>query len=455
MLLPNVGRVVIAFLLSGFLTGNGAAGELVSNPTFSTADEDGVPAAWPVWKPVWTKAACSIRCTEEGLLMGAAGSPYAVGGVVQQVGNIKGGKAYRIEATCKVRNVPDPYGSLFVRVTWTQGGRLIHPAGMLVRGPSIEGGIARFKDILLAPDDADGARLSLEAKWLRGGSVLWRSVSVQAAPAPVPREVKVGTVYLRPQRSTPQRNLELFCEQVDRAGKLGLDIVCLGEAITLVGTGRSVAECAERIPGPVTKKLGEAARRNKIWVIAGLTELDGDDVYNTAVLFDRQGRVSGKYRKVHLPREEWKNGIRPGDSYPVFRTDFGTIAIQICYDWFFPEAEAIFALKGAEIIFAPTWGNTLPDEDGCVNGETVFRVRARDNGVYMVPSVYDGNSMVVDPMGRILASSNAEEGVVWAKADLNRREALRWVGYWRSIGPRHRIPSTYGPLLETLSQPTY
>ena len=202
MLLPNVGRVVIAFLLSGSLTGNGAAGELVSNPTFSMADEDGVPAAWSLWKPVWTKAACSIQCAEQGLVMDAPGNPYAVGGVVQQVGNIKGGQAYRIEATCKVRSVPDPHGSLFVRVTWTQGGRPIHPAGMLVRGPVIEGGVTRFKDIVIAPEEADGARLSLEAKWLRGGSVLWQSVSMRTAPAPVPREVKVGTVYLRPQRTS-------------------------------------------------------------------------------------------------------------------------------------------------------------------------------------------------------------------------------------------------------------
>jgi predicted amidohydrolase len=164
--------------------------------------------------------------------------------------------------------------------------------------------------------------------------------------------------------------------------------------------------------------------------------------------------LAGKYRKVHLPREEWKKGITPSHSYPVFRTDFGTIAIQICYDWFFPEPEEIFALQAAEIIFAPTWGNTLPDEDGCVNGETVFRVRARDNGVYMVPSVYDGNSLIIDPMGRILASSKANVGVFWAEIDLNSREMLPWVGYWRSIGPRHRMPDTYTPLVQAAQKPT-
>ncbi len=285
--------------------------------------------------------------------------------------------------------------------------------------------------------------------------MLWKNVSMRLTSNPAPRKVKVGTVYLRPKNSTPKNNLKLFCEQIDAAGKLGLDIVCLGEVITLVGTGCSVKDCAEPIPGPATRQLGDAAKKNNMWVVAGLTERVGDTVYNTAVLLDRRGQLAGKYRKVHLPREEWKKGITPGDSYPVFETDFGRIAIQICYDWFFPEPESIFSLKGAEIVFAPTWGNTLPDEEGRVNGESVFRVRARDNGVYMVPSTYDGDSLIIDPMGRILASSGGKNGVFWAEIDLNKREALRWVGYWRSIVPRHRMNHTYAPLSEGLNKPAY
>jgi predicted amidohydrolase len=285
--------------------------------------------------------------------------------------------------------------------------------------------------------------------------VLWKKVSIKQTSTPLPRKVKVGTVFLRPSRSTPENNLKLFCEQIDEAGKLGLDILCLGEAITSVGTSASKEEYAKPIPGPDTETLGAAARKNKIWVVAGIAELEGDAIYNTAVLLDREGKVAGKYRKVHLPREEWKQGITPGHEYPVFQTDFGKIAIQICYDWFFPEPEAIFALQGAEIIFAPTWGNTLPDRDGRVDGESTFRVRARDNGVYMVPSVYDGNSLVIDPMGKILASSDGKSGVFWAEVDLSNRERLNWVGYWRSIGSRDRMPHTYDMLMKDPKEPIY
>lgn len=440
------GEILLMVLLSATMVHEGEK-ELVANPDFALS-EDGTPMHWSIWTPIWSEASCLVRTVPGALLIEAPGKPFAVGGMRQELQDIKGGQAYAIKATCQLRDIDFPYQSVLVRVNWTRDGKLLHPAGMLVRGPIVADEIARFEDVLVAPDEADGAQLSLEIKWPRGGSVLWKRVSIQPTSLPPPRKVKVGTVYLRPQNSTLERNLELFCEQVDEAGRLGLDIVCLPEALMLVGTSSTVNDCAEPIPGPATEQLGIAAQRNRIWVVAGLTEQDGETLYNTAVLLDREGRIAGKYRKVHLPREEWQQGITPGDEYPVFQTDFGKIAIQICYDWFFPEPEAIFALQGAEIIFAPTWGNTRPDQDGRVEGETVFRVRARDNGVYMVPSVYDGNSLIIDPMGRILVSNDGREGVFWCEINLNNRERLQWVGRWRSIGPRDRMPHTYKPLFK-------
>ena len=451
-------RVLVVVCLGGIIF-RGAQGveakELVANPTFNSSGDEQLPNGWSLWKPVLDKTACRVESIGEGLLIKAAGDPYAVGGVLQEIRGIESGQAYAIKAVCQLRNISNPYQSILVRIIWSRSGKLLHPAGMLVRGPVLKGDIASFEDVFVAPEGADGAKLSLEIKWPGDGSVIWKQVSLQPTARPGPRKVKIGTVYLRPRQSTPENNLKLWCEQIDAAGKLGLDVVCLGEAITMVGTGCTVKDCAEPIPGPVTLQLADAAKRNRIWVVAGVTEQAGDIVYNTAVLLDRNGRIAGKYRKVHLPREEWKNGIRPGDAYPVFETDFGKVAIQICYDWFFPEPAEFFALKGAEIIFAPTWGNTLPDEAGRVDGESTFRVRARDNGLYMVPSVYSGNSLIIDPMGRILTSSAGKEGVFWAEVDLNVRESLKWVGYWRSIGPRHRMIKSYGPLLKTQRSSKY
>jgi predicted amidohydrolase len=429
--------------------------ELLLNPEFTVKENADTPARWSVWTPEWEAASCRIRCESGGLVIDSPQRPEAVGGVWQRVAGIAAGQGYAIEADCQADNLDAPYRSLLVRVTWMHGNQRVHPAGMLVRGPAAADGKLVFRDTLVAPENADGAELSIEARWLGGGSVRFSRVSMRPTTPPKPRMARIGTVYLRPRNTTPEENVDLFCQQIDAAGKQKLDIVCLPECITVIGTGRTGVQCAEPIPGPSCKKLGAAALRNRIWVVAGLYERDGDRIYNTAVLIDREGRLAGKYRKVHLPREEWKKGITPGHEYPVFKTDFGTVAIQICYDWFFPEPEAIFAAKGAEILFAPTWGNTRPDADGEARGETIFRARARDNGLYMVPSVYDGNSLIIDPLGRILVSNDGLTGLFWTEVDLNRRECLRWVGYWRSIGPRDRMPPTYGALLDDPPEPNY
>jgi len=450
-----LGAVVLGLVCSSASSETNEPKELVSSPDFRSSEPGAMPEGWSAWHPRWEAAKCDIRPQSEGLLIEAQENPYAVGGVYQEIKGVEGGKAYAIKAVCHLQSISTPHRSVIVRINWTNDGKNLHPAGMLIRGPVINDDIAAFEDVLVAPDDANGVRLSLEVKWPQGGSVLWQNTSIKQAPTPTPRKVRVGTVYLRPSQSTPENNLKLFCEQIDEAGKLGLDIVCLGEAITSVGTSAKPEEYANPIPGSDTEMLGAAAARSKIWVVAGIAELDGDTLYNTAVLLDRDGKVAGKYRKIHLPREEWKQGITPGEEYPVFQTDFGKIAIQICYDWFFPEPEAIFALQGAEMIFAPTWGNTLPDKDGRVDGESTFRVRARDNGVYMIPSVYDGNSLVIDPMGKILASSDGKTGVFWAEVDLNTRERLGWVGYWRSIGSRDRMPHTYNMLMRDPQKPMY
>jgi len=454
----------VVFLLGLVVAGIAAtapAAELIRNPRFSSPAGEQLPPDWTAWLPNWEGARCTLEATHEGLRVSAPRRPFAVGGAQQTVSGIVGGQAYAVEAECELHRISFPYQAASIRVDWLAAGQMTHPAGELVRGPFLPGGtrgtrvsgVGTFRDVLIAPDSADSARIALEVRWPQGGSVLWKQVSVQPTTPPPPRKVKIGTVYLRPSDSTPEKNLDLWCQQVDAAGRLGLDIVCLCEAILQIGTGKQGADIAEPIPGPSTERLGEVARRNHLWVVAGLMERQGADLYNTAVLIDREGRLAGTYRKVHLPREEWRSGVRPGGEYPVFTTDFGTIGIQICYDWFFPEVAGIFAREGAEIIFAPTWGTTFPDKDGMAEGETVFRVRARDNGVYMVPSVYDGSSMVIDPLGRILASNEGKAGVFWAEVDLNAREPLWWVGHWRSIGPRDRMPGTYQDLLDMHIQP--
>jgi predicted amidohydrolase len=389
--------------------------------------------------------------------MDGGNEPFAVGGVWQELKGVRGTQAYAIEALCKAENLQSPYRTVIVRMTWSQAGKpLPEETMMLVRGPMAAGDELKFVDVVVAPKEADAGRLSLELKWPQGGSVCWERVSVRPTTPPPPRKVKIGTVYFRPSHTTPERNMDQFCDMIDEAGRLGLDIVCLPEKFTKIGTTKNDAQLAEPIPGPNTDRLGAAAKRNHVWVVASLAELDGHRLYNTGVLLDRNGELKGTYRKVHMPLTEWKSGVIPGNEYPVFQTEFGKVAIQICHDWFFPEIAGIWNLKGAEIVFAPTWGTTFPDEPGRLDGgETVFRLRAFENGIYLVPSVFDGNSMVINPVGRILVSSQGRTGVFWTEVDLNKREPTLDFGHWRAIVPRDRRPETYSPLLSDPVGPAY
>ena len=112
------------------------------------------------------------------------------------------------------------------------------------------------------------------------------------------------------------------------------------------------------------------ARELRSYVVGGLYERVGPVVYNTAVLIDRDGKLAGRYRKTHLPREEWEAGITPGDSYPVFTTDFGKIGLMISWDVQFPEPWRELGLQGAELVLMPIWGGS----------ETLLRARVGVQG---------------------------------------------------------------------------
>ena len=196
--------------------------------------------------------------------------------------------------------------------------------------------------------------------------------------------------------------------------------------MTLIGTSHDYISAAETIPGPSTRFLGDIARKNNLYIVAGIIELDGDVVYNTAILLDRNGELAGKYRKVSLPREEIDGGISPGDNLPVFDTDFGRIGIMVCWDVSFPEVARALAMKGAEVIFMPIWGGNL----------TLTRARAIENQVYLVSSTYDMISAIFDMEGNIMEEADANSPVVVTEIDLNRQINWPWLGDFKNRIPR-------------------
>ncbi|HLN54982.1 MAG TPA: carbon-nitrogen hydrolase family protein [Bacteroidales bacterium] len=351
---------------------------------------------------------------------------------------ILGNTSYLIGGHFRTSEGLDPQRNVRMRVAWLDKDNN-EILAEFITNKKLEKDWYRVAEIKTAPLNAAGISISLVLQWTDKGSAWWDDIFAEKAPSQEKRIVRIASASDWPRHpSTTEKNLEFYSQKIIEAGSLGADIICLGEGITTVSTGKNFEEAAETIPGPASKALGEAARKAGAYVIAGIYEREGKLIYNTALLIDRQGNVAGKYRKIHLPETEVTGGLTPGSEYPVFKTDFGTIGIEICYDNFFPEVAHNLMLNGAEIIFCPIWGDIrgLRQE-----WDIVSRARAIDNAVFFVASMYEkGMSRIVDPNGKVLPDSGNKAGLIISPVNLGMRTFERWLsmksfGEWRNLMP--------------------
>ena len=241
----------------------------------------------------------------------------------------------------------------------------------------------------------------------------------------------------------------------EEAGEMGADLVCGPEDMQHIGayglhidvldpeTGKIFgAALAVPVPGPMTERISKIAKQYNMYIIAPIYEADGDKVYNTAVVFDRIGKIMGKHRKTLLPvMETWLVSV--GDEFEVFKTDFGNVAIATCWELFYPEISTIYALKGADIIFNPTMAkDNLPGQS--LSTAHTFITRARDNSVYIAPVVLgdDGNG-IIDFNGNVVAEAIDEENVViMAEIDF-ARERINESKWWETINGTNNVKAIH------------
>jgi predicted amidohydrolase len=362
-----------------------------------------------------------------------------------------GDRAYRVRCYFRGKDLESIDKNVWILVHWKdEKGQSLFAQYLSSYVP--EGEWYKAEQVLTGPLQARSLDLELVLQWTDKGTVWWDDISVEEAlPSPPRKKIKVATVSGKPPApSTPEKNRQFYAEKVAAAGRAGADIICLGEGISMVSTDKKFAEVAETVPGPTSQALGEVARKHHLYVVVGIYEREGPLLYNTALLIDRSGKVAGKYRKTHLPETEARGGLMSGTTYPVFKTDFGTIGLQICYDNFFPEVTRNLVLNGAEMIFLPIWGDLRGEG---YHWDIVARARAIDNAVYFIASIYDTKrSLIIDPNGRILADTKGSRGMVTAEIDLGMRTFERWLsvgtyGEWRNLYPKERRSETYGPLM--------
>ncbi len=253
----------------------------------------------------------------------------------------------------------------------------------------------------------------------------------------------------------PEKNLAKAIERIRDAAKQGADIVCLPELFRSQYFCQSEDHAnfalAEEIPGPTTDSLGKLAAELEVVIIASLFEKRGAGLYhNTAAIIDTNGKLLGRYRKMHIPDDPLyheKFYFAPGDlGFRNWPTSRGNIGVCVCWDQWYPEAARLTALAGAEILLYPTaigWHPGEKKQYGAAQHsawETIQRSHAIANGCFVAVAnrvgleqpvggegiEFWGQSFITAPSGEIIAkgSVDKEELVIadieWKRVDEHR-----------------------------------
>lgn len=270
------------------------------------------------------------------------------------------------------------------------------------------------------------------------------------------RKIKVGLIQ---QANTPDRrtNMLNLAESIAACAAHGAQLVVLQELHNTLYFCQTedtrLFDLAEPIPGPSTGFYSELAATHGIVLVTSLFEKRAPGLYhNTAVVFDRDGSIAGKYRKMHIPDDPAyyeKFYFTPGDlGFQPIQTSIGKLGVLVCWDQWYPEAARLMALRGAELLIYPTaigWESSDTDEEKSRQlGAWIISQRghAVANGLPVIsvnrvghepdPSgqtrgiQFWGNSFVAGPQGELLAqASNVEPQVMVVDVDLDRSENVR------------------------------
>ncbi|WP_317855011.1 carbon-nitrogen hydrolase family protein [Chakrabartyella piscis] len=241
--------------------------------------------------------------------------------------------------------------------------------------------------------------------------------------------------------ATPKDNLAHAKELLQEAKNLGADIAVLPEIFICGYNNACFPEHAQPENSPFMEEMAKMVGELGIYLVAGsIPELDGDLIYNTSYVYNPQGEIIAKHRKMHLFDIDVKGGqyfkesdvLSPGDTFTTFATPWGKMGLMICFDIRFPELARLLTLDGAKGIFVPAAFNMTT---GPAHWELSFRARAMDNQVYMAgvsPArnteasyVAYGHSISTSPWGDVIHQMDVTEGVAIVEWDLEQVDRIR------------------------------
>lgn len=239
-----------------------------------------------------------------------------------------------------------------------------------------------------------------------------------------------------------EENLKKAGSMISQSVEKDADFIVLPEMFNCPYSNEKFIEYEEEETDSKTLNIiSSLAFENNVYILAGsIPEKEGEKLHNTSYLFNRDGKIIAKHRKMHLFDIDVKDKITfkesdvltAGDSFTIANTEFGKIGIGICYDVRFPELARIMVENGALILFYPGAFNMTT---GPAHWELLFRSRALDNQVFSVgvaPALNKnasyhsyGHSIVVNPWGEVIAQANEEEELIISEIDLSEIKKIR------------------------------
>lgn len=245
-----------------------------------------------------------------------------------------------------------------------------------------------------------------------------------------------------PVTSNKEKNIETALEYIRSAKNSGANIVCLPEIFNCPYDNKYFLEFSESYPnGETIRALSKIASDENIILIGGsIPEYHKGKVYNTCFVFNDDGSLICKHRKVHLFDIDINGEISfkesdtlsPGNEITVFDCKYGRIGVAICYDIRFPDMFKIMALQGAKLVVIPAAFNMTT---GPAHWELTIKSRALDNQVYVAavsPSrdlnssyIAYGNSCITSPWGDTIAKLDEKPEILLGKIDFNYVDSIR------------------------------
>lgn len=236
-------------------------------------------------------------------------------------------------------------------------------------------------------------------------------------------------------------NLEKMESLVKQAAESGCNIVTLPECFNSPYGTKYFEKYAESIPGTSTNLLQSLAKFHKIYIVGGsIPELDGDKIYNTATVFNPQGELLLKFRKIHLfdidiPGKitiKESNVLSAGSKICCFDTEWFKVGLAICYDIRFPELATIMRQEGCKLLLYPGCFNMTT---GAAHWELLIRARALDNQCYVgaiaqarrddSDYVSWAHSTICNPWGEVIAKAGVAEDIIYADIDSKYADRVR------------------------------